>query len=69
MMDYEEMEGGLNSVIVENVVAPEGAPLLFPLKAHREASRLPPGLAGRMTRSAGRLERLTLENELNRSIL
>jgi len=36
---FFSIEGGLHSVIVENVVAPAGAPLLFPLKARREASR------------------------------
>ena len=36
---FFSIEGGLHSVIVENVVAPAGAPLLFPRKASREASR------------------------------
>ncbi|UQR62405.1 GreA/GreB family elongation factor [Bradyrhizobium sp. C-145] len=35
-------EGGLHSVIVEDVVAPAGAPLLFPLKARRKAARASP---------------------------
>lgn len=36
---FFSLEGGLHTVIVEDVVAPEGAPLVFPLKARREASR------------------------------
>ena len=38
-MKFFSIEGGLHSVIVEGVVAPAGAPLLFSLKARREASR------------------------------
>ena len=38
-MKVFSLEGGLHSVIVEDVVAPAGAPLRFPLKARREASR------------------------------
>jgi regulator of nucleoside diphosphate kinase len=38
-MKFFSIEGGLHSVIVEDVVAPAGAPLRFPLKARREASR------------------------------
>ena len=43
---FFSIEGGLHSVIVENVVAPAGAPLLFPLKARREASRTSTGSRG-----------------------
>ena len=32
-MKFFSNEGGLHSVIVESVVAPAGAPLLFPLRA------------------------------------
>ena len=35
---FFSIEGGLHSVIVEGVVAPAGAPLLFPLKARRKAA-------------------------------
>ena len=35
---FFSIEGGLHSVIVEGVVAPAGAPLLFPLKARRNAA-------------------------------
>lgn len=38
-MKFFSNEGGLHFVIVEGVVAPPGAPLLFPLKARRTASR------------------------------
>jgi regulator of nucleoside diphosphate kinase len=40
-MKFFSNEGGLHSVIVESVVAPIGAPLLFPLKARRAASQVP----------------------------
>ena len=43
---FFSIEGGLHSVIVEDVVAPAGAPLLFPLKARREASRASTGSRG-----------------------
>jgi regulator of nucleoside diphosphate kinase len=43
---FFSIEGGLHSVIVENVVAPAGAPLLFPLNARREASRTSTGSRG-----------------------
>lgn len=36
---FFSIAGGLHSVIVENVVAPAGAPLLFPLKPRRETRR------------------------------
>ena len=36
---FFSIEGGLHSVIVEDVVAPPGAPLLFPLKARRKVGR------------------------------
>lgn len=39
-------EGGLHSVIVEDVVAPPGAPLLFPLKARRKVGRASNGSDG-----------------------
>jgi len=42
---FFSIEGGRHSVIVENVVAPAGAPL-FPLKARREASRASTGSRG-----------------------
>ena len=34
-MKFLSIEGGVHSVIVEDVVAPAGAPLRFPLKARR----------------------------------
>jgi regulator of nucleoside diphosphate kinase len=37
---FFSIEGGLHSVIIENVVAPVGAPLLFPLKARRETGQV-----------------------------
>jgi regulator of nucleoside diphosphate kinase len=40
-MKFFSSEGGLQFVIVESVVAPPGAPLLFPLKARRAATRVP----------------------------
>jgi regulator of nucleoside diphosphate kinase len=40
-MKFFSSEGGLHFVIVESVVAPPGAPLLFPLKARRAATRVP----------------------------
>jgi len=43
---FFSIEGVLHSVIVEDVVAPAGAPLLFPLKARREASRFSTGSRG-----------------------
>ena len=43
---FFSIEGGLHSVIVEDVVAPAGAPLLFPLKARRKASRASTGSRG-----------------------
>ena len=39
-MKFFSNEGGLHFVMVESVVAPPGAPLLFPLKARRGASQL-----------------------------
>jgi regulator of nucleoside diphosphate kinase len=45
-MKFFSIEGALHTVIVEDVVAPAGAPLLFPLKARRQALRAsaaPPG--------------------------
>jgi regulator of nucleoside diphosphate kinase len=38
-MKFFSIEGGLHSVIVEDVVAPAGAPLRFPLGARRDASQ------------------------------
>jgi regulator of nucleoside diphosphate kinase len=43
---FFSIEGGLHSVIVEDVVAPAGAPLLFPVIARREASRASTGFRG-----------------------
>ena len=43
---FFSIEGGLHSVIVEGVVAPAGAPLLFPLKARRKADRACTGSRG-----------------------
>ena len=43
---FFSIEGGLHSVIVEDVVAPAGAPLLFPLKARRKAGRASTGSRG-----------------------
>jgi regulator of nucleoside diphosphate kinase len=43
---FFSIEGGLHSVIVEDVAAPPGAPLLFPLKARRDASRASTGSRG-----------------------
>jgi regulator of nucleoside diphosphate kinase len=43
---FFSIEGGLHSVIVEHVGAPAGAPLRFPLKARRQASRAPAGARG-----------------------
>jgi regulator of nucleoside diphosphate kinase len=40
-MKFFSSEGGLHFVMVESVVAPPGAPLLFPLKARRAAIRVP----------------------------
>jgi regulator of nucleoside diphosphate kinase len=40
-MKFFSNEGGLHFVIVESVVAPVGAPLLFPLKARHAASQVP----------------------------
>ena len=40
-MKFFSVEGGLHFVIVESVVAPAGAPLLFPLKARRAATEVP----------------------------
>ncbi len=37
---FFSIEGGLHFVIVESVVAPAGAPLLFPLKARRRANQV-----------------------------
>ena len=48
-MKFFSIEGGLHSVIVEDVVAPAGAPLRFPLKARREASRASTESPGPMT--------------------
>jgi len=45
-MKFFSIEGGLHSVIVEDVVAPAGAPLLFPLKARRKAGRASTGSRG-----------------------
>jgi regulator of nucleoside diphosphate kinase len=38
-IEFFDIEGGLHVVVVESVVAPAGAPVLFPLKARREAGR------------------------------
>jgi regulator of nucleoside diphosphate kinase len=43
---FFSIEGRLHSVIVEDVVAPAGASLLFPLKARREVSRASIGSRG-----------------------
>jgi regulator of nucleoside diphosphate kinase len=43
---FFSIEGGLHSVIVEDVVAPPGAPLLFPLKARRTTGRASTGSRG-----------------------
>jgi regulator of nucleoside diphosphate kinase len=40
-MKFFSSEGGLHFVIVESVVTPPGAPLLFPLRARRAAIRVP----------------------------
>jgi regulator of nucleoside diphosphate kinase len=38
-MKFFSIEGGAHSVIVEDVVAPAGAPLRFPFRARRQATR------------------------------
>lgn len=38
-MKFFSIEGGLHSVIVESVLPPVGAPLLFPAKSRRSSSR------------------------------
>jgi regulator of nucleoside diphosphate kinase len=38
-MKFFSIEGGVHSVVVEEVVAPVGAPLLFPFGARRQATR------------------------------
>ena len=38
-MKFFSIEGGVHSVIVEDVVAPAGAPLRFPFRARRQATR------------------------------
>ena len=43
---FFSLEGGLHFVIVEDVVAPAGAPLLFPLKARRKVGRASTGSRG-----------------------
>jgi hypothetical protein len=43
---FFSLEGGLHFVIVEDVVAPAGAPLLFPLKTRRKADRAANGSRG-----------------------
>jgi len=43
---FFSIEGGLHFVIVEDVVAPAGAPLLFPLKARRKSGRTSAGSRG-----------------------
>jgi regulator of nucleoside diphosphate kinase len=40
-MKFFSNEGGLHSVIVESVVAPAGAPLLFPLRARSVGTQIP----------------------------
>ena len=45
-MEFFDIEGGLHVVLVESVVAPVGAPVLFPLKARREASQATTGPRG-----------------------
>jgi regulator of nucleoside diphosphate kinase len=40
-MKFFSIEGGVHSVIVEDVVAPAGAPLRFPLNSRRKATRAP----------------------------
>jgi len=40
-MKFLSADGGLHFVIIESVVAPAGAPLLFPLKARRAAIEVP----------------------------
>ena len=43
---FFSIEGGLHSVIVQDVGAPAGAPLLFPLKARRKVGRASTGSRG-----------------------
>ena len=43
---FFSIEGGLHSVIVEDVGAPAGAPLLFPMKARRNTGRASTGSRG-----------------------
>jgi len=43
---FFSIEGGLHSVVVEDVIAPAGAPLRFPLKARRMAGRATTGSRG-----------------------
>ena len=43
---FFSVEGGLHSAIVENVVAPAGAPLRLPLKSRREAGWTSSGSRG-----------------------
>ncbi|MBM7486054.1 MULTISPECIES: GreA/GreB family elongation factor [Bradyrhizobium] len=38
-MKFFSLEGGLHSVIVESVLAPAGAPVLFPVQSRRSARR------------------------------
>ena len=38
-MKFFSIEGGLHSVMVESVLPPAGAPLLFPLRSRRSAGR------------------------------
>jgi regulator of nucleoside diphosphate kinase len=45
-MKFFSIGGGLHVVLVESVVAPVGAPVLFPLKARREASQATTGPRG-----------------------
>ena len=45
-MKFVSDEGGLHSVIVEDVVAPADAPLVFPPKARRSAGRASTGSRG-----------------------
>ena len=43
---FFSIEGGLHSVVVEDVIAPAGAPLRFPMKTRRKAGRATTGSRG-----------------------
>lgn len=62
-MKFFSIEGGLHSVIVEDVVAPAGAPLRFSLRPAASRAGLSPVLAGPMT-----VHRLPRMQQLARAI-